>query len=519
MKRILILFILIFNFVFPNNSKELFDELEGNTNIYIFGQESKGPIEGCNVNINKISFFSDSSGRVNYSLEDVGLLEKDIVEVRIKKDGYKEYKGKIRVGDKERYIYLSKKRILTKSLDSSASEMIPKTSVVRVVKVWVQTPEDGILFIDGKRFKNLKVEQDNYFRVKEGIKTFTFDSKTKIYKKQVLLKPKEARIIFTEKDIVKRKAEKKEPQITQEKKEVYQKKAVVEKKESSSSKVEKKKITRIPKITNKYLIETIVKPLEDKSAFNISTDFISYKMIEDEDRGDFVRYENSQGERGELSRKEVNTLRYKLKTSELLDDYRYIKVYFNSSLKKSYVKKAQEVLKRISKEEESYVSIDSNWSNEGDCKYIALSSFERIQNNKILDEVYRISYKNTKRYKEFFDRLDEVIKKENEFKVSLSSKDIPLEVFNLEIGGYYSNDVSRNLDRNVSTNLGKKEIKSSYLSEGRYIDCGGYLLLKNVLKENNKYYFLRDSSSRIEIFLIRRYDGKDIVDSDFKRVR
>lgn len=508
MKKIILCFFIFTTCLFANNYDDMFNELEGITSIVIIDSGNKEVIEGAKVQINGLNNFSNDQGIVKYKPSEDELMDENTASLTIKKKNYLTYQGDLRIGSKEKIVYLEKNiDIPAKKISKyENTKNIKKFKDKKILsfKVRVMALDDGIIYLADKKLRGIKAGKESFFRIKEGHRILTLDTEKAIYRKDITVVAPEMLVVFTKADIVKLKEKPiKAPERV--------KKVVI--------KVPKKekeiKTLEVPKnITNEYLIAEIINPLEDGRAFNITTSSTYLEMEEDEDKGEFVIYKTANGSTGKMAKDLIRSARNKIGKNELLDDYYYIIANLEVKFDKDYLKKVDNILDKIAVEKKEYISIKSNWNTEKDGKYIAFSSTKRINNDDILNKLYRISYKKTKQYSDFFEKLNNAIRKKREYQIRLFDKTSPTIVFNMTIDGYYYY-----YSDPVNTDFGNKEIYSKYSSMGRYLDNLNSSLLDSLYNKRNEYYFLNNSVAKMTVHLLKENDGRAIIKSDYKKVR
>ena len=504
MKKIILYFFIFTTCLFADNYDDMFNELEGVTSIVILDSRNKEVIEGAKVQMNDLSNFSDDKGITHYKPSEEELIDEKIIPLLIKKGNYLTYQGNFRVGTDKKIVYLEKN--IQISVENTQEKKFHEKKKMLSSKVRVRSSNNGVLYLGDKKLRNINGGRESFFRIKEGLRTLTLDTEKFIYRKEIKIVAPEMLVTFTKGDIIKVK------EIPEAKplKEVVVVRPV--KKVENKTPIKKINPVDIPEnITNEYLIKEIIIPLEDGKAFNITTNSNYFEMEEDENKGEFVIYKAANGETGKINKNLIRRARRKIGKNELLDDYYYIIADLEIKFNEEYINKVNKILDKIAIEKKEYISTNSNWNSENDGKYIAFSSSERINDDDILNKLYRISYKKTKQYSDFFEKLNSTIRKKREYQIRLYDKSSPTVVFNMIVNGY-------NRYNPVNTNLGNKEISSKYSSMGRYIDRLSYTLLGALYWEANKYYFLNDSISKIDVHLLKKNDGRKIIKSDYKKV-
>lgn len=505
MKKIILYIFMFTTCLFANNYDDMFNELEVVTSFIILDGQTKNTIEGARVEINDSSNFSDNKGIVEYKPSEGEILEEEIVNFIITKIGYTKYKGKLKIGENKKRIYLDrdeKNKILeVKKINEDKVVKINKHKKILTSKVRVLALEDGILYLSDKKLRNIRSSRESFFRIKEGNRVLTLDTEKAIYRKNINVIAPEMLVVFNKGDIIKIKEIKKTilP--------VKKIKPVVEKPIANPVKTSK----IVKEITNDYLISEIVKPLEDGSAFQITTKVSYFEMEEDEDKGNFVKYKSSNGEVGKLDSEFVDSLRREISPNELLDDYYYIRSNTYIKLKKNYVERVKKIMDELAVEDRKYVTLNSNWNEERDNKYIAICNKNKVENN-LMNNLYRMSYKNTKKYNDFFSKLDKAIHGRLEYQVKLSDESSPVFAFNLVEGGNYYSGIS-------STKGRPQYMDREYLKKLNYNKYSGTDLFGIAIDKDNVYYFFDNTVANIEIsFLRKNVEGK-IIKSDYKLVR
>lgn len=505
MKKIILCIFIFTTCLFANNYDDMFNELEGITSFIILDGQTKNTVEGARVEINDFSNFSDNKGIVEYKLSENEILEEEIVNFKITKTGYTKYKGKLKVGENKKRIYLDrdeKNKILeVKKINEDKGVKINKHKKTLTSKVRILALEDGTLYLSDKKLRNIKSSRESFFRIKEGNRVLTLDTKKAIYRKNINVIAPEMLVVFNKGDIIKLKEIKKT--ILQ----VEKIKPVVKKPIASPVKIEK----IVKKITNEYLISEIVKPLEDGSAFQITTKVSYFEMEEDEDRGNFVKYKSSDGKVGELNNRFVNSLRNQINPNELLDDYYYITSISKIKLKKEYIEMVKKNMDKLAKENKKYVTLNSGWNEERDNKYIGICTEKKVENN-LMNDLYRMSYTSTKKYSDFFNRLDDAIRGRLEYQIKLSNKIGPIFAFNLIEGERYNSGIS-------STKGRPQYVGREYLKKLNYYTHNGTDLFGLIVDKNNAYYFFDNTVANIEISFLRKNTEEKIIKSDYKLVR
>lgn len=509
MKKIILYFFMLATCLFADNYDDMFNELEGITSIVILDSETREVIEGAKVQINGLSNFSNNQGIVEYKPSEEELAKGKIALLTIEKGSYLTYQGNFRVGTEKQTVYLEKDvEIPLKKIEKAEdAENIkaPKKDKVLSSKVRVVALDDGVLYLADKKLRGIRAGRESFFRIKEGLRTLTLDTEKAIYRKDIKVVAPEMLVVFNKADIIKvKEAAVVKPVKAPAVKEVVNK---VPKKEKIVKSLE------IPEeITNEYLIAEIIGPLEDGSAFNITINSTYFEMKEDENKGEFVTFKLPDGKEGKMKGEYVRPARRIIGNNKLLDDYYYVVTNLEVEFKEGYLNKVEAILNKIAIEKQEYISTNSKWNTEDDGIYIALSSAKRIENDEILNKLYRISYGKTKNYREFFEKLDNTISREREYQIRLFDKNSPTVVFNMALKGYQSS-------YSVETNLGSNEISSRCSSMGRYLDRLDYSLLGSLYKESNEYYFLNNSIASMNIHLLKENDGRKIIRSDYKKVR
>lgn len=492
--------------LFANNYDDMFNELEGVTSFIILDAQTKNVIEGAKIEINDFSSFSDNKGVVEYKPSEDEILEEKIVNFNITKSGYKTYKDKLKIGEGKKRIYLDRDRknkiLEAQKISENKTIKIKENKKIFTSKVRILTLEDGTLYLSDKKLRSIKSSRESFFRIKEGNRVLTLDTKKAVYRKNINVIAPEMLVVFNKRDIIKiKKVEK--INIPIKKIEPVIQKPVAD---------PVKKQVKIKEITNDYLISEIVKPLEDGSAFEITTKVSYFEMEEDEDKGEFVILKAANGDREKMKKDLIRKSRNKIGHNELLDDYYYIISTFQVGLKKEYTKKVEKILDKLSIESQEYLSANAKWNTVENVMYMIISSKDRINDDNIIDKLYRISYKNTNKYSKFFKQLNAAIKREREYKIKLYDNNSPRVVFNMSIYGnrYYDN---------VTTDLKNNEISSKCLSMGKYLDRLNYNLLDSLYTEDNEYYFLENTVATVDVEFLKKNDGRKIIKSDYKLVR
>ncbi len=512
MKKIILYFFIITICLFADNYDDMFSELEGITSIVILDSDNKEAIEGAKVQVNNLKSFSDGKGIAKYKPSEEELAKGKIALLTIEKGSYLTYQGNFRVGTEKKIVYLEKDveipvKKIEKAEDTGNIKALKKDKVLSS-KVRVVALDDGVLYLADKKLRSIRAGRESFFRIKEGLRTLTLDTEKAIYRKDIKVVAPEMLVVFNKVDIIKvKEAAVVKPVKAPAVKEVVNK---VPKKEKIVKSLE------IPEeITNEYLIAEIIGPLEDGSAFNITTNSTYFEMKEDENKGEFVTFKLSDGKEGKMKGEYVRPARRIIGNNKLLDDYYYVVTNLEVEFKEDYLNKVEAILNKIAIEKQEYISTNSKWNTEDDGIYIALSSAKRIENDEILNKLYRISYKNTITYSDFFRKLDNTISREREYQIKLFDKKEPTTVFNMMIDGYHP---YQSYD-SVNTNLGNKEISSKYSSMGRYLGKLDYSLLGSLYKESNEYYFLNNSIAKMSVHLLKENDGRKIIRSDCKKVK
>lgn len=509
MKKIILCIFLFTTCLFANNYDDMFNELEGVTSFIILDAQTKNTIEGAKIEISDLSNFSNAKGITEYKASEDEILEEQTLNFNITKSGYIKYQGKVKVGEVKKRIYLEKDNInktfkkqkVYENKVVSKDEVVNKNKKILTSKVRILALEDGTIYLSDKKLRNIRSSRESFFRIKEGNRVLTLDTKKAVYRKNINITAPEMLVVFNEGDIIKIK-EAKKTVLPVKKIEPVVKVAI-----TNPVKTEKK----IKEITNDYLISEIVKPLEDGNAFEITTKVSYFEMEEDEDKGNFVIYKTPEGKTGNMDEESIRRSKRNIGNNELLDDYYYITSTFQIRLKKEYIEKVMELFKEISIENQEYLSANANWNTESKGQYILISNKSNI-NDDIIKKLYRVSYKKTKKYNKFFNNLDQAIKRQREYRIRLFDKNSSIVVFNMKINGYQSHN-------SVKTNLGNKEIFSGYSSMGRYLDRLNYNLLGSLYTEDNEYYFLENTVATIDVKILKKNDGRKIIKSDYKLVR
>jgi hypothetical protein len=480
----------------------MFNELEGVTSIVILDSENKEVIEGAKVQINNLSNFSDDKGTALYHPTQEELTKESIIPLIIKKGSYLTYQGNFRSGIEKKVVYLERDKKMpvenigktenVKEINSSEKKKILSS------KVKIRSSDSGILYLGDKKLRDIDGGRESFFRIREGIITLTLDTEKFIYRKEIKVVAPEILITFTNEDIIKIK----ELPVAKP----IEKVAIIK----PVKKTQENSVDIPEEITNEYLIEKIIGPIESGKAFIITTNSNCFEMEEDEDKGAFVSYKDDNGNTGKMNKDFIRNTRNKIGKNELLDNYYYIIADLEIRFDEDYLNEVNKILDKIAIEKKEYISTNSNWSTENDGKYIAFSSSKRIDNDKILDKLYRISYKNTKQYSDFFEKLNSTIRKKREYQIRLYDNNSPTVVFNMKINGnhYY----------NINTTLGNKEISSNYSSMGSYLDGLSYTLLGSLYNQYNNYYFLNGSIAKINVHFLKENDGRKIIKSEYKKV-
>lgn len=508
MKNIVFIFLVSTLILFADQSDKLLKDLEGITLIQIKGGNYKD-LEGAIVRINGIDYFTNSEGETEYRADLRELNENKVIKFYVGKKGYIKYQGKFKAGQVNKLVYLQQEELNSKKIKNTPQKnegsLLSQKSLRSNVKVVVS--EKGTLYLGEKKLRVIRPGEEAIFRISEGAKVLTLYTDKGIYRKDVEIIYPKTLVDFKGNELIKLKS-----QLSKENK---AKKALTPQRQTIENSDKVEKIDQLDKSTTEHLISEIIKPLENGSAFEIYTQYECYEMEEDKTKKNHVSWIDSEGDKWKMYKGYVENAKRNIGSNELLDDYYYIIVTSNFKLKKSYLKKVDDLFKQLSSEERKYVKINKMWNKEKVGRYVVFSSEKGIQKNKSFDKVYKLSYETVKEYSDFFKKLEEVLNQEKKLEVSLYDKKRPLTTFNLYLKSYNN----QNSDEYISTNLNKdKELLSKYTSKGRYLDTMETSLLRGIYKNENTLCFLKGDSSAVNIHLIRRNDGIKISKSSYKWV-